>query len=110
MKNTMWLFLDDERFPASKDYDKYHIARTSQDAIQWCLIHGCPLFMSLDHDLGGEDTGMIFVKKLCDIDMDQEQKFIPEGFSFTVHSMNPVGKKNISEYLEQYLAFRLTLK
>lgn len=39
--------------------------------------------------------------------MDMDGKIeIPKDFYFTVHSANPVGAKNIQEYLMNYLKYR----
>jgi hypothetical protein len=74
------------------------------------LDHGFPDFISFDHDLsdahyGGdyskEKTGYDFAKWLIEYDMDTN--IMPEDFAFTVHSMNPVGARNIQRLLENYL-------
>lgn len=91
------LYLDDVRQP--KD-DTWIIARTSEEAIKLCLANGFPWFMSLDHDLGGEDTAMIFLKELYEIWYSfSDTPKIPE---YLVHSSNPIGSKNIVSYLESW--------
>lgn len=62
--------------------------------------------ISFDHDLGDDDTAMIFVKWLIDYDLDNNGKIIPENFSYNVHSANPVGKENIEGLLQSYLNFK----
>ena len=105
------MFIDDERFPPEK-WPSQHplmLARSSADAICLMQIHGCPAFISFDHDLGGEDTAMKIVNWMINQDMDTRHYglvFIPVYFSFAVHSQNPVGAKNITELLNRYLAFR----
>ena len=47
------------------------------------------IFISLDHDLGGKFTGYDLAKFIV------EHKIPLAGFN--VHSMNPVGRKNIRE-------------
>ncbi|WP_371131695.1 cyclic-phosphate processing receiver domain-containing protein [Sulfuricurvum sp.] len=50
-------------------------------------------------------SGYDFAKWLVEMDMDGKIH-IPEDFYFTVHSANPVGAKNIQEYLRNYLLCR----
>ncbi len=98
----MKLFLDDLRNPCSNDFD---IVRSSESAIKFCEVNGCPSFISFDHDLGGDDTAMNFLKWLIETDMNMKT-FIPDDFSFHVHSANPIGKENIEFLLTNYLKFR----
>ena len=88
----MRLFLDDIR-DAPPDYT---VARSTDEAMvlvqaQW------PVFMSLDHDLGGEDTTMVFLKRLVNEVWDGQP--IPD---FIVHSANPIGKLNIISFMESW--------
>lgn len=88
----MRLFLDDIR-EAPPDYT---VARSTDEAIvlvqaQW------PEFMSLDHDLGGEDTTMLFLKRLVNEVWDGQP--IPD---YIVHSANPIGKLNIISFMESW--------
>lgn len=99
----MKLFIDDIRFPLTDDFK---IVRTSHEAINYVKENGCPQFISFDHDLGGNDTAMIFVKWLVECDMDNDSKIIPANFNFNVHSKNPVGARNIESYLNSYLSQR----
>lgn len=71
--------------------------------------HGCPKFISFDHDLGGDDTAMLVVNWMIDTDLDYAndgKRFIHDDFKFDVHSQNPVGARNIKETLNSYLKFR----
>ena len=99
----MRLYIDDIRNPKG-DFD--YIARNSEDAIEFMIRNGCPEFISWDHDLGGDDTSLIVVKWMIEMDLDMEKEFIPENFKFFVHSANPVGKANIEGYLNAYLKSR----
>ena len=87
------LWLDDER-PANKDWV---VCRSSQEAIEYVKTHGCPVYMSLDHDLGINDTTMVFLKAL----MDMWDGLTPPP-EYKVHSANPVGKLNIISYMESW--------
>ena len=99
------LFLDDERFPASLDDDIF-IARDVSAAIELINEMGCPSYIDFDHDLGAGPNAFDFVKWLVGKDIEEDGKFIPLNFDFSVHSQNPVGAKNIREYLWSYLTFR----
>ncbi|MCD6435992.1 MAG: hypothetical protein J7L15_06345 [Clostridiales bacterium] len=94
------LYLDDIRDPKG-EFD--FIARTSNEAIRIMESQDCPTFISFDHDLGGDDTAMKVVKYMINEDLDQKGEFIPEDFTFFVHSANPVGAANITGYINAYL-------
>ena len=96
------LYIDDIRNP---NYDAV-VVRTSKEAISYVKENGCPNFISFDHDLGGDDTAMIFVKWLVNHDLDNGAKIIPVDFRFNVHSANPSGAANIKSYLDNYLKVR----
>ncbi|MBF5007276.1 YqiA/YcfP family alpha/beta fold hydrolase [Diaphorobacter caeni] len=98
------MFLDDERMPPG-DESQWRICRSSNDAMQAMLQQGVPDFISFDHDLGGDDTAMIFVKWLIDKDLDS-LGFIPAEFSFEIHSQNPIGAHNLRQTLYGYLTYR----
>lgn len=113
---TAWtLFLDDIRFPEDVRYDlgpykNLIICRSMDDAVWAVQQHGLPTKISFDHDLAdthyaigdGEKTGYTFVKWFCDYVMDNALD-LPEGFSYHVHSQNPVGAENIRCYMENFL-------
>jgi hypothetical protein len=98
------MYLDDLRNPPP--IKKWLILRSSKEAIDYVKKHGMPEYCSFDHDLGGDDTTMVFLKWLVDYDMDNGGKVIPESFHYDIHSANPVGVKNISGLLDNYLDFR----
>lgn len=98
------LSIDDLPNPTSPDWV---VARDSAAAIKLLETCGCPVEISFDHDLGGDDTAMLLVKRLVELDLDASGTFIPAGFHFSVHSANPVGRENIQAVLGRYLAFRL---
>ena len=88
---TYKMFIDDERFPKTSDWK---IVRSSQEAIDCVLTQGFPIHINFDHDLGGTDTSMKFITWLIDYMLDCELSF-PKGFTWDVHSQNPVGAENI---------------
>lgn len=98
------LYLDDLRTPTASDFI---IVRSSNEAISYVQENGCPEFISFDHDLGGDDTAMNFVKWLVNNDLDNDGKTIPSNFTFQVHSANPVGAQNILAYLTSYLSQKM---
>lgn len=100
------LFLDDIRFPprnAEGEIDgNWRIARTVDEAISMCKVKGLPWFISFDHDLGDEEngTGMEFAKWLVEYHISND---IKPTFDYAIHSMNPIGAKNIDSYLQSFI-------
>jgi hypothetical protein len=113
------LFLDDIRYPIEAyHYTKqdiflrndWHIVRSYKQFISWILEKGLPEMISFDHDLADEDylkkdsldltekTGYDCAKWLIEYCMDNELD-LPKFYS---HSMNPVGKENILNLLENF--------
>jgi hypothetical protein len=72
------------------------IARSSSEAINIVNDLGMPDFMYLDHDLGGNDTVLHFLK---DLYLMYGYKMPP---NYVVHSENPIGTQNIISYLESW--------
>ena len=104
----MKLFIDDERFPPN-DGAKWTIVRTVEEATRYMEDHGCPSFISFDHDLGEHAQGgdaIYLVHWLIEKDIDANGDFIPSDFAYYVHSQNPVGAANIRGWLDNYLIFR----
>lgn len=95
------LFLDDERYPVEPDC---MLARTSFDAIRFTSDWGIPIEMRLDHDLGGDDTAMVYLDWL-ERKLDSGVLYFPEGFSFSVHSQNPIGAASIRNRMESLLKY-----
>jgi hypothetical protein len=90
------LFLDDVRNPPDKDWV---VCRSTQEAIEIIIQKGMPDFMSLDHDLGGDDTTMVFLKRLVNEVWDGKSN--PPNYQ--VHSANPIGTQNIISYMESWI-------
>lgn len=87
------LFIDDERFPPKEETD-WVISRTSEEAKICVTVLGMPRYISFDHDLGEDDTAIVFIKWLEEMVIENNLEF-PKDFEFYVHSQNPVGKENI---------------
>ena len=90
------LFVDDLRMPVGSDWV---IVRSSEEAINWLRKNGMPDLISFDHDLGGEDTAIKIVNWIIERVLD-ECLFFHDGFEYTVHSANPVGRENIIGKME----------
>ena len=93
------LFIDDERFPVDSSFV---VVRSSAEAMDWVKANGIPQHICFDHDLGGDDTSMVFLKQLSEWMMDNWKTF-PEGFSYGIHSQNPVGRENIKGWMTNML-------
>lgn len=96
MKIFIWL--DDLRdAPICDEADEGYIARTYIEAVNIIKSSIRPsvdaIYISFDHDLGEGKSGYDFAKWL-----------LRNGYMghFDVHSMNPVGAKNIYELLTHY--------
>lgn len=96
---TWRLFLDDERHPVTPDWV---IARSSAEAINMCRERGLPQEVAFDHDLGGDDTSMAFLAWLTNALLDNQVSF-PKGFTYSVHSQNPIGVRNIEGLMNNLL-------
>jgi hypothetical protein len=93
------LFIDDERMPPD-DGTTYVIVRNSDEALRTVVDRGLPSFISFDHDLGGDDTAMIFLRYLIDYCLDHGLTLA--DVSYYVHSQNPIGKQNIIGLWESF--------
>lgn len=98
------MYLDDIRNP--KTPGPWIVLRTSQEAIDYVKEFGMPSIASFDHDLGGDDTVMLFLKWLIDFDLDNNGAIIPDDFIYNIHSANPQGRDNIDGLLKSYLNFK----
>jgi len=116
------LFLDDVRIPTHVTWveipanQHYTVVRNYQEFVDIITLRGVPQFVSLDHDLADihyghglnndeipydsyeEKTGYDAAKWLVNYCMERGIKHPP----YIVHSMNPIGKKNIESYIESY--------
>ena len=97
---TYKLFIDDLRDPIGNDWV---IARSSAEARRVVFSRGFPYFISFDHDLGGDDTAIPFVRWMIDHSLDNPDIIFPADFY--VHSANPVGAENIRGLMNSYIAY-----
>jgi hypothetical protein len=99
MSYRWYLFLDDERFPVE---DGWVICRSSQEAVAQVTAYGFPTKIAFDHDLGGNDTSILFINWLLDQILDMKLT-IPKDFEYSIHSQNPVGVANIKHYMDNII-------
>lgn len=100
-RSAWTLFLDDERYP-SKLTPTTVVCRSSDEAIRVTSKRGCPVHIDFDHDLGPGDTSMKYISWLGNQILDDNIS-IPPGFTYAIHSQNPVGRKNIESYVDQLI-------
>ena len=105
MKNGYVIWLDDER-PISntirekfKDTHQFVICKTFNQARLWlseieAFESGVEIIVCFDHDLGGVKTGYDLAKWI----VENEVKLT----SYEIHTMNPVGRRNIVQLLDRY--------
>lgn len=89
------IWVDDIRTPPD---DGWWWCKTSREAL-WYLnkmraANGIIELMSLDHDLGGDDTTRPIVLWMC------ENEFWPD--EVRAHSMNPIGQEWLEGMIERY--------
>lgn len=87
---------DSEYRGEMNDRLRWHGHASVQEVIdgidQYCL----PCFMSLDYDLGKNETTMDFLKEWT-------KRFPDTPFPpYQIHSANPVGAKNIQSFIESW--------
>jgi len=108
---TYKLFIDDERFPPWKEEGEWIIARSSAEAIEIYVTKGPPTLISFDHDLGGEDTSMLFIQWWINHYIDSIERGVDKKYlrvmlpEWTVHSQNPVGASNITMTMRSFLKY-----
>lgn len=96
------LFIDDERHPPHADDRKWTIVRSYEEAVNHMEKHGCPRYISFDHDLGDGPTGYDVAKWIVNKAQDDEN-FFPKYFGYYVHSQNPIGAKNIINLMNSWI-------
>ncbi len=99
------LFLDDRRYPFTTYHyygpkigippDQWTLVRSTESARE-LLKCGLVRTLSLDHDLGGEETGYDLIKWI------HENNHWHNIEQIYVHSANPVGARNIKEFADRY--------
>jgi len=95
ISNNQKMFLDDIRQPPSDDW---MVCRSSNEAIQYVEKHGMPDFISFDHDLGGNDTAMVFLHYY----IDKLWNGTDPPPQYNIHSANPIGSNNIDSFMKSW--------
>lgn len=107
----MNLFIDDVRSPEDVGFKNvdFYVVRTGLDAVNY-IEYNKPQYIAFDHDLGFDEygdllkTGMWVATWLVNQDCrDPKKGYITKSFRFSVHSANPIGKKNIESLLNNYM-------
>lgn len=88
------MYIDDVRTPDNS----WVVVRSSNEALEYIKNNGMPEFISFDHDLGGDDTTMVFLRKLVNSVWNGNDA--PPNYY--VHSANPVGKLNIISFMDSW--------
>ena len=109
------LFLDDERYPQDVTWIQY------PEDVEWTIVRSFQDFSlelargdtdyqvySFDHDIqsyidGREYTGYDCLKLLLGIETMINNKL--DNTQFFFHTQNPVGKKNMESYYQNYVKF-----
>ena len=108
MKKMYRIFLDDVRdvpmiYPDLTNED-FIVVRTYADFVVLILKEGLPELISFDFDLGSDAEGNILPDGLaCTKWLIYESNLDLCDFKFKVHSANPVGSKQISGLLDNYI-------
>jgi hypothetical protein len=128
----MNLFLDDQRFPHNVTWVElplveWIIVRNYNEFVNEVLTNGIPNIVSFDHDLGFEHQRDYFnvqkdVDKIIDpLKLNYKKYKQKTGYdaakwlveycidknipfpTYYIHSMNPIGARNIENYIQCYL-------
>ena len=100
MTKNWCLYLDDIRDCPDDSID-WTVARSTEEAKSFVLEFGMPALMSLDHDLGGDDTTMRFLGWLVyDFWAGLEGTVLLPAYR--IHSANPVGALNIDAFMKSW--------
>lgn len=103
-----FLYLDDIRKPrhtygnhqSHNDtyWKNWTLARSSEEAKQLVLERGMPELMSLDHDLGGDDTTFVFLHWLTR----EYWNGTDPAPRYRIHSANPEGCVNLEAFMKSW--------
>jgi hypothetical protein len=101
-ESLVQIFLDDDPRRIPDNPDEWVIVRSVEEAIAKCEEIGLANVtkMSLDHDLGHPRfTGMYFAHWIVEQWLRENVQTFHPGLDIRVHSMNPVGAKNMASLL-----------
>ena len=95
----VYLYIDDERHCPKEIKDAYVVLTARDyygaiDVINFCVSANVDMYIDFDHDLGEGKTGYDVAKYI----VENEVPIV----GYTIHSMNPVGRMNITQLLDRY--------
>lgn len=93
------LYLDDLRQPPDTTWT---LVRTTDEAIRWVQVNGCPECISFDFYLAHGLDSLPFVNWLIAQDKEQKGTFFPPNFTFEIHSNSLSGRAKLRNILETY--------
>lgn len=97
------MFIDDERFPPD-DGTQWVIVRSSLEAADFVEANGFPNFISWDHDLGGDDTSVVFLNWMINYFLDGNAPMDQFPTAYYIHSQNPIGAARIRGILDGFIS------
>lgn len=110
------IYLDDERDPKT-DHD-WVIARNFKELVAVMLDPNrkdvWPSYISFDHDLGDDETGLDCLKWYCELIISMHEKYakypevLPTPCVINFHTANPVGRDNMVGYLKSVIKYLKT--
>ena len=94
---SLWLDdqLDDPEVVGRKTPEGFDGAKSTDEAAEFVRLWGPPVMMDLDHDLGGGDSAMVFLRWLS-------EEFPYSCPAYLIHSENPIGRENIVAFMESW--------
>ena len=97
----MKLWIDDVRLAPNKEYFWVQSVNEAKATILYYIKNywDNTILIDLDHDAGAEATdGGDYIKLL---DWLECEGYVDEGFTFHIHSMNPVGVQNMRAIIQK---------
>jgi hypothetical protein len=89
----------------------WDIVRNFHEFKDYINEHGIPNVISFDNDLGVDQHGCAvalegrhcaewLIERFLYFDLENDKYKLPDGFQFTVHSMNPIAAEQIKDHLD----------
>ncbi len=99
MLNQYKLYLDDERTPKGSNWV---IVKSFNEFVSTILENGLPEEVSLDHDLGEDENGLLPTGLDCLKWLLTDQNFDITGMKINIHSSNAAGAANMQSYINTW--------
>jgi hypothetical protein len=100
------LYIDDSRVPP-RDGQKWHVAKSLEEAAVILRSNGAPKFISFDTDLG-QVAGQQIASWLIQFDLNNN--VLGPDFEFYVHTDDLVVATQLKTPLQKYLKFKFSVK